>query len=492
MITTLYFVGVSIFTLALFYVLFRRGGGLDAQLVANRRIPRQYVGIWMAIAFTWGATFFYAGQLAYTAGWLGLSFYLLGNGGGLALAFFLAPKIPVPEKKYSIVEAMGERFSSKTGWIYSIGVMGIQGGYALTLQFLAAAALLSFTMQADKTYTVLAAAAAMIIPVIIGGIRSSAVLDLIKGSMMTVLIVILAPLAIWKAGGFGAVIGGLAGYVAPGLASSGSTSAWLFAITIGIPLVVSLISAGVIDQSMFQRYFSVNQTGARKLGLPLVAGLAFFTLNILAAASLGFLAANSSLGIHVDSVRIAGFAAMNTLVPTAAIFFTITVIAAFVASGDTALNASSSVWAMDVYKKWWRPDATEKQVILAQRLSMVVFILIAAAIALTGVDMLTLTIAVGVFRSALFIPTIVAFVVDKRIIPDVFGGILVAMAVSLVLYGTGKYCGSAADTCQSLPLFSAKWYEFSGALSGWIITAVYCLWLWFRNRRVGAYPAQYS
>ncbi len=492
MITALYFVGVSVFTLALFYVLFRRSGGLDAQLVANRRIPSQYVGIWMAIAFTWGATFFYAGQLAYTAGWLGLTFYLLGNGGGLALAFYLAPKIPVPEEKYSISEAMKERFSNKTGWVYSIGIVGIQGGYALTLQFLAAAALLSFTMQADKTYTVLAAAAAMIVPVIIGGIRSSVVLDLIKGSMMIVLIAVLAPLAIWKAGGFQAVLEGLGGYVAPGLASSASTSAWVFAITIGIPLVVSLISAGVIDQSLFQRYFSVNERGGRRLGWPLVAGLAFFVFNILAAASLGFLAANPSLGIHVETARIAGFAAIDALVPTAAVFFTITVIAAFVASGDTALNASSSVWAMDVYKKWWRIDATERQVMLVQRLAMIVFILIAAAIALTGVDMLTLTIAVGVFRSALFIPTVVAFVVDKKIIPDVFVGILFAMIVSLVLYGTGKYCGSAADACQSLPLFSAKWYEFSGALSGWIITGVYCLRIWLKNRTVIAYPPQYS
>lgn len=490
MITSLYFIGVSIFTLALFYVLFRRGGGLDAQLVANRRIPHQYVGIWMAIAFTWGATFFYAGQLAYTAGWLGLLFYLIGNGGGLALALYLAPKIPVPEEKYSIVEVMKERFSSKTGWVYSFGIMGIQAGYALTLQFLAAAALLGFTMHTDPTYTVLAAAAAMIVPVVVGGIRSSAALDLIKGSLMGLLIVVLAPLAIWKAGGFDTVIGGIAGYVAPGLTHT-AVSPWVFAITIGIPVIVSLISAGVIDQSMFQRYFSVNRRGGTMARWPLFAGLVFFVLNILAAGSLGFLAANSSLGIQVDSVRIAGFAAIDALVPAAAVFFIITVIAAFVASGDTALNASSSVWAMDVYKKWWRTDATEGQVMRAQRLAMVVFIIFAAAIALTGVDMLTLTIAVGVFRSALFIPTIVAFVVDKRIIPDVFGGILVAMVVSLVLYGTGKYCGSATGACPSLPLFAAQWYEFAGALAGWIITAAYCLQVWLKNRTIITHPPKY-
>lgn len=478
-----YFLSIGAFTLALSYFLFVRGasGGLDAQLVANRRIPYPLVGIWMAIAFTWGATFFFAGQLAYEAGVFGLAFYMLGNGGGLALAFVIACKMRAPQRTYSLAEVMRDRFSPSTGWVYSIGIVGMQAGYALPVQFLAAAALLKFTMDADPTYTILAAATAMIVPVVIGGIRSSAVLDLIKGVMMIALIAVLVPLAIVKAGGIDTLFESLQHRAVPRAAEQGGDWLYAFVLVTGGPLFVSLISAGPVDQTLFQRYFSVRHEARRWVRTVLAAGVLFFVLNILAAAILGFLASNASLGIEVESGRIAGFAAMRALIPSLAVFFIITVIAAFVASGDAALNASSGVWAKEVYHGWWRTSASERDVMRVQRMVMVLFIVVATAIALTGIDMLSLVIAVGVFRSALLVPTVIGLLVPKDRVPDVFGAVLTAMVVSAVLYGIGKYCSSANVVCE-LPVFSPEAYAFLGSIAGWIITGAYCWIVSTKNR----------
>lgn len=475
MLTTLSFLGAALFTVAVLYVLYGLRQGLDALLVANRRIPYQFVGIWMAIAFTWGTTFFFASQLAYQSGLKGVLFFIIGNTGGLVIAMILAMKTHSPSTRYSLAGVMKERYDAKTGMFYALTVIGVQAGYALTLQFIVAAMLLSLVLGVEKQTTILAAASAMIVPVVLGGIRSSAVIDTVKGSMMLVLIIVLAPIAVFI-GGVDSVMHGLAG----GASKSGQGGFDLaFVLTVGIPLVVSLFSAGPIDQSLFQRFFAVKQGPKGKMIAALILGAVFFSLYMAAAAVLGSMAADPLLGIQVTNPRTAGFATIQKLMPALGMVFIVLVVASVAASGDSALNASSSVWAVDVYRRG-RPIPDER-VKLVQRAAMVLFIVVAAGVALSGVDMLTLVIAVGVFRSVLFVPVFVGLFTDKARVPEVFSAMIVASVASVVLFGTGKVCESTS--CPGLPFFDASWYTFAGSLSGWVIMGVYCALVALKSRR---------
>lgn len=452
--TTAFFVGIGVLAMLLLWRLFGWRTTLDGQLVANRQVPQELVGVWMAVAFTFGTTLFFSGQLAYEHGWRGLAFYAIGNIGGLLLGMLVAQKIPNPSGKYTLAQFVGERYGEGAGLLYALCLTGMQAFYALTLQFLAAASLFSLIEGASWSATVLVAAAVMLVPVVAGGLRSSAVIDFIKGAMMVTLIVVLTPFVVSKAGGVASIAGGV---------PQGGDFA-TFARGLGAPLLLSLLCGGPLDQSLYQRYFAVNRQSGHSLWPYLLVGAAFFALNIGAGAVLGFLASNRSLGIVVSHANIAGFATMAHYAPWGAAFFGLMTVAAFAASGDTALNASSSVFAVDIYRKRIRPNASEREVKLVQRASMVVFIAVATYIALQKVDMLWLVVAVGAVRSALVVPVLVAAWDTSSRVKGVLCVALVSMLASATLY---------------------VWqYKLLGSLVGITLTGAYCLWALYKPQKL--------
>ena len=275
-------------------------------------------------------------------------------------------------------------------------------------------------------------------------------MDLFKGVMMAA-VVLFAIVAALAAG---------PGAVASGITFTGEKMggfSWgLFTSTAGFPFFFSLVCGGPLDQSLFQRYFSVAPGPKRLMRRSFFVGVAFFAAHMVGGAVLGLLAANPSLEIHVTHSSIAGYAALEHLVPTMGVVFAIGVAVAFLATGDSALNASSSVCALDMYKGWLRKDASEDSVIFVQRLCMLVFVVFAVFITEQGFSYFAMVTGVGVLRSALIVPAIVGMFMSKERVPDVFPGIIVGMVLSALFFVSG--------------------HEFVGSLCGVTITSLYCIY----------------
>jgi Na+/proline symporter len=467
---------IVVFAFALMWWLFGLTHDLDAKLVANRSIPRKYFWGWSAVAFTWGTTYLYTAMFAYLHGVVGVSFFVFGNTAGLVANWRLVRHIPASHKKYTLPESIAEQYDGRTGMLYALIIMAVQVGYALTLQFVVVQTVFGYAFQWSREVSMAASVLTVIVLLIVGGIRSSAAFDIMKAGMMCSLIFIMVPLAIVNAGGPTAVAGGILGTTH--LTMDEHSLLWV--LKIGVPVVITLLTAGVIDQSLYQRYFSTRETATGYVRLFILGGLLLFVLNMLASASLGLLAANPDLGVQIPLggngkpiIGLAGYMALEKFAPHLAIFLAITILASFLASGDTALNAASGVYAKDIYHAHLRPDASEKHVDRIRMLIAAVFLGASATAAYLGAGLVDLLVGMGVLRGAFFFPTVVAYRTTRENRPQVFWIILCAIAASVAVYAPGKYC--EVRQCV-LPLMSNDVYQIIGPPLGWAITGIYCAW----------------
>lgn len=481
--TFLYYGGIALFTFGVMWWLFGLKHDLDAKLVAHRAIPRKFLWTWDAVAFTWGTTYLYTAMFAFLHGIVGVLFFVCGNTSGLLANWSLAKRIPKPHKKYTLPEAMEEQYKdAKTGFLYAFIVMAVQAGYALTLQFVVVQAVFGYAFHASQEASIAVSAVIMIAFLVFGGIRSSAAFDILKAGMMCALIFAMAPIAIVNAGGPSSLVGGILGVKHLGM----DTESMLWMFKVGVPTVITLVTAGVIDQSLYQRYFSTREDGPSQYAkLFVFGGALFFVLNMAASASLGLLAANPDLGVHLPLggngkpiIGLAGYAALEQFAPSIAIFLAITVLVAFLASGDTALNAASSVYAKDIYQRHLKPNAPQEHIDLVRMFVAAVFLSISATAAYLGAGLVDLLIGMSVLRGAFFIPTVVAYTTAEENRPKVFGIIIIAILASIAFYAPGKYCEVqlAAKRACMLSSQTADWFQIIGPILGWVLTGAYCGW----------------
>ena len=170
----------------------------------------------------------------------------------------------------------------------------------------------------------------------------------------------------------------------------------------------------------------------------LLGGLIFAIVPIMLGA-LGFLAANKNLQTLVQNPQLAGFSmAIGALSDIGVISFTLMVLAGLVAAGSSALAAISSIGAVDVFRSF-RPNASDRAILIASRSAMAVLILVGMSIALIPtIQLLYLILLVGVLRSSLLVPTVLSLFWPRPSSRFTFGGILLGIAIGVPLFVYGS------------------------------------------------------
>ncbi|MDP3758113.1 MAG: hypothetical protein Q8Q86_00180, partial [Candidatus Daviesbacteria bacterium] len=154
---------------------------------------------------------------------------------------------------------------------------------------------------------------------------------------------------------------------------------------------------------------------------------------------LGYVAANPAVGVKVTQNQLAGFGAVVELLPLSGVVaFTAMVLAGLVAAGSAALTAVSSIGAVDVYR-FFNPNASDRQLLVASRTAIVVLSVVGMTVALIpNIQLLYLVLLVGAFRASLLVPTILALYCPKLSPAFTFWGIIsgIAVGVPLFVYGS--------------------------------------------------------
>ncbi|MBI2036297.1 hypothetical protein HYT17_01595 [Candidatus Microgenomates bacterium] len=424
-------------------------------------VSERTVGIWLgsitvAIAWVWAPALFVSSQKAYEQGLPGLFWFTLPNAGALILFSFLASRMRnIFNQGFTLPEYMGKRFGRRMEILYSFAIFVAQS-YAVIINLTAALLLLNLVTGIPKQSLIVVLGSMMVSLSLLKGIRSSLVEDIIKAFMIAVVAFIIVPWSISAGGGLSAVISGIGGVKG----TFGNLFDPMVAWTFGVPISISLLSGIVIDQQQWQRAFAMKTRAVKQSFL--LGGL-IFALVPITLGLLGYLAAAPSLKIAVSQNQLAGFSAVLQLLPTIAVIgFTAMVLAGLVAAGSSALNAVSSIGATDIYKLL-RPRASNQALLAASRASMIVLILVGMAIALIpNIQLLYLVLVVGVFRAALFIPTILSLFWSKLSGPFTFFGAILGMTIGVPLFVYGSLVKNA--TISSF-----------GSLIPIIITLVFCI-----------------
>lgn len=346
--TLLIIYGLFMIAISYYFARWKRYRSIQGFLVAERNVKWWLGAASIAASWIWAPALFVSVQSAYQQGLPGIFWFTFPNIIALLLFMFLAPKIR-EKLPYGYTLPQWIRFrlqSEKVHKMYLFPYFFYQL-MAVTVQLFAGGHLVSFLTGIPFITAMIIMAVTVLIYAFISGLESSFVTDLVQFILIIVGVAVVVPWAISAAGGWSAVslgLGGVSGQFRnifdPGVAFS-----------FGIVTAIGLISGAISDQQYWQRAFAIKKSN---LVPSFVFGAIMFGIVPIALSSLGFLAANTGLGITLPAgvdVSLIGIATVAHLLPLWAMgLFVIMLLSALYSTLDSGVVATSALYVTDVVK----------------------------------------------------------------------------------------------------------------------------------------------
>ena len=306
---------------------------------------------------------------------------------GIILLYFIAGKVR-KSNKVTVPEIMGARYGQSASIISAVCVMLAYVG-VLATQLKAAADILvllcsSSGVEISRGLALVICTTIIVVITVGGGLVSVAYSDAISALIMIGGFFIAIPILISVANAQGAVLppekttltGGMSGWDMPPVrvVFSGGMSGWEL---LGYFLPSLALMLG--DQNMLQRFASAkNSTEAKKSNIGMFIGEILVIVSIIAVVTQAArlyptldTPSNVIFQVSVDYLPMA----FGALIMCACMAFIVT-------TADSYLLSSATNLTNDIYVKYIRKDATDKQKMLVLRGTIVVFSVIAVALTL--------------------------------------------------------------------------------------------------------------
>jgi SSS family solute:Na+ symporter len=350
--------------------------------------------------------------------------------GSLALALFVGPRIWKIASQHSLY-TVGDYLELRYGrWVRGVMSTLIWFGTLsiLAAQLIGGSAILTSVAGIPKAAGVIASALLMTTYFVAGGLLSAAWVNMVQLGMLIAGFAVATPLVVAGAGGLSTI--SASGAVPSGfgdvLFSSGARSGWTF--------LFLLAPSFVISPGLLQKAYGASSITALKrgIGLQAIAQAVFAFLPAL----LGMSARVTHPGIAdpnlvLPTVLIEQLPAMLSALALAAVF------SAEVSTCDAILFMLSTSLSQDLYRRFFRPDASDAQVLRVARLAAIGG---AAGGVVLALQLPTVTAALGIFYAllsvTLFVPIVGGLYLRRAGTPDalaaVAAGGLTALAAILV------------------------------------------------------------
>ena len=357
---------------------------------------------------------------------------------GIILLYFIAGKVR-KSNKVTVPEIMGARYGQSASIISAVCVMLAYVG-VLATQLKAAADILvllcsSSGVEISRGLALVICTTIIVVITVGGGLVSVAYSDAISALIMIGGFFIAIPILISVANAQGAVL------PPEKTTLTGGMSGWEL---LGYFLPSLALMLG--DQNMLQRFASAkNSDEAKKSNIGMFIGEILVIISIVlivtqAAKLYPTLETPSNVifQVAVDYLPLA----FGALVMCACMAFIVT-------TADSYLLSSATNLTNDIYVKYIRKDATDKQKMLVLRGTIVVFSVIAVALTLYFPTVLSLQMTAYTMYGAAITPAILFALFSKKVTPAAgIAGILVGGLATIVwtLMGTpyGIQCAIVA------------------------------------------------
>ena len=357
---------------------------------------------------------------------------------GIILLYFIAGKVR-KSNKVTVPEIMGARYGQSASIISAVCVMLAYVG-VLATQLKAAADILvllcsSSGVEISRGLALVICTTIIVVITVGGGLVSVAYSDAISALIMIGGFFIAIPILISVANAQGAVL------PPEKTTLTGGMSGWEL---LGYFLPCLALMLG--DQNMLQRFASAkNSTEAKKSNIGMFIGEILVIVSIIAVVTQAArlyptldTPSNVIFQVSVDYLPMA----FGALIMCACMAFIVT-------TADSYLLSSATNLTNDIYVKYIRKDATDKQKMLVLRGTIVVFSVIAVALTLYFPTVLSLQMTAYTMYGAAITPAILFALFSKKVTPAAgIAGILVGGLATIVwtLMGTpyGIQCAIVA------------------------------------------------
>ncbi|MDR3983249.1 MAG: sodium:solute symporter family protein [Dysosmobacter sp.] len=437
-----YLIAISVYLLALviygLVIAHKKVKTADDMVTGGHRIP--FIILVGSLLATWcgGGGITGSAGVVYTGGpWVG-AITFAAPPIGIILLYFIAGKVR-KSNKVTVPEIMEARYGKTASIISALCVMLAYVG-VLATQLKAAAdilVLLCSSSGVELSHGMALTICTVVIAVITvgGGLVSVAYSDAVSALIMIGGFFLAIPFLISVANSQGAVLPEAKTTITGGM--SGVEILGYF-----LPSLALMLG----DQNMLQRFASAkNSDEAKKSNIGMFIGEVLVIISIIALVTEAAklypsleTPSNVIFQVAVDYLPLA----FGALVMCACMAFIVT-------TADSYLLSSATNLTNDIYEKYIRKDATDKQKMLVLRVTIVVFSAIAVALTLYFPTVLALQMTAYTMYGAAITPAILFALFSKRVTPAAgLAGIIVGGLATIVwtLMGTpgGVQCAIVA------------------------------------------------
>src|SRR3989339_1960493 len=467
--------GAFMIGITYFFARSKKYKSIQGFLVAGRNVRWWLGAVSIAASWIWAPALFVSVQMAYQKGLAGIFWFTFPNIIALLLFIFLAPKIRAKlPYGYTLPQWIRYRLQSERVHKMYLFPYFFYQLMAVTVQLFAGGSLVSLLTGIPLINAMIIMAVIVLVYSLISGLESSIVTDFIQFLLIVVGVVVVIPWTISAAGGWNAISAGLGGVSGnfrnifdPGVAFS-----------FGIVTAIGLISGAISDQQYWQRAFAIKK---KNLVKSFIFGAIMFGIVPIALSSLGFLAANTSLGISLPQgvdVSMIGIATVSQFMPIGALaLFVVMLLSALFSTLDSGLNAASSLYVTDVVKYTDKekevlkksdenlplnPDEEKIQKDLDNRgvrnsrwamfgITVLGFLVALAAKYIPGFGLKHLWWIFNTVAACVVVPTILSLYWDRLDARGVFWGVLIAFVIGVPFFVYGNFIDSPLSiVCASL------------------------------------------
>ena len=347
----------------------RRGGAQDLEgyLLGGRRVGPGVTALTLQSTSMSGYMFLGAGSLAYTQGYWAL-WYAAGDIGGAVLNLSVIGrrmrKLSQITGSLTAIEYLEHRYPSPWTRLIAAGLAVFLLAVYVVAQFIAGGKGMALITGLAYPVALLIALAIIIVYTFLGGYLAVAYTDFFQSLVMLVGVLWILGAAIAHFGGFTAANTAV-GAIDPSLLSVwGRDLAFegQWGVVIGAVLVFSIGYMGwphVVTRHMaMSRPETARLAGVYATGWNLLFVPAPYLVGILAIAILP----------QLDDPELAIFNVAHALLPTAVTgLLMAAIMAAIMSTADSLLLQTGSIASRDLYQRFIRPTATEKEMVVVSR-----------------------------------------------------------------------------------------------------------------------------
>lgn len=349
---------------------------------AGRTIKTGLIASSIVSAWTWAATLLQSSTVTFEFGMAGSFWYAAGASIQVILFSILAIELKrKAPMTHTFPEMLYVRYGRHPHKVFLFFAL-MTNTVVTAMLVLGGVAVVNSLTGVDITIAAFLLPVGIVIYTIFGGLKATFFAEYINAGLIFVVVLVFVSFIYFLSPDIGGISGmyeklseaAILSPVEGNVAGSFLTMASLGALMFGIINIVGNFGTVFVDQSYWQRAIAARPKAAA--GGFIIGGLAWFAIPFTLATTLGLAAVATGVTLTEDQVGlglVAPTTAANIMGDLGAILILTIVFTAVTAAGSSQLVSVSSLVTYDVFRTYFKPSATGRQLMRASRYTILVF-----------------------------------------------------------------------------------------------------------------------